>query len=392
MRSTSLLPGLLAVLPAVRGVAFASPSPTSTSLENVAAGISLKPTTPPSVEELRRRQTDSFPETCGWVDGIYSLAVKCPGAHTCMLYTEGAGMAGCCDSTNTVDCGWASSCMDAAEYMTSGCGSNCLLNTLVRKCTDSSLPYCATWTFPSGGVLGYGCVDYSDTSIATVLQHATDDFGATTTMTLATATANPAITDSANSKVRNTAKKLAIGVIVGIVVVALFIVCCIAFGILFCVKRRRKQREIAASTQAMAAVHATRPPSQFPPPPVQQVYQYPTLQPQQAPQMHMQQPSLFSPSVGPQSPVMNAPSYIPQGPQEEKPGAYTSVQEYPVSPPVSSPSTPAPVYAQPQAVPPSPMPVVSQYQVESQAHEVDAVSMPHVPGQEGPVHEIGNGK
>lgn len=311
-----------------------------------------------------------------------------------MLYTEGAGMAGCCDSTNTIDCGWASSCIDAAAYRTSGCGSNCLLNTLIRKCTDSTLPYCATWTFPSGGVLGYGCVDYSDTSIATLLQQATDDFGGTTTMTLATAAANPAITDTANSKVRKTAKKLAIGVIVGIVVVALFVICCIAVGIIFCLKRKRKQREIAASAQAMAAVQATRPQSQFQPPPPQQAYQYPVphQQQQQAPQMHMQQPSLFNPPVGPQSPVMNAPSYFPHGQQEDKPGAYMSVQEYAVSPPVSSPPTPAPVYARPQSVSPPPMPVVSQYQMETHAHEVDAVSVPHVPGQGGPVHEIGNGK
>ncbi|KAJ8105759.1 hypothetical protein OPT61_g9985 [Boeremia exigua] len=113
--------------------------------------------------------------------------------------------------------------------------------------------------------------------------------------------------------------------------------------------------------------------------------------------MQMQQPTLFNQAV---SPVSAAPSYFPHAQQEDKPGVYMSVQEYgstPVSPPISSPPTPAPVYSQPHTVtPPPPMPVaapqVSQYQAHPEAHEVDAVSVPHVPGQGGPVHEIGSGK
>ncbi|KAL1596167.1 hypothetical protein SLS59_007864 [Nothophoma quercina] len=197
-------------------------------------------------------------------------------------------------------------------------------------------------------------------------------------------------------------KKLAIGVIVGIVVVALFIIFCIAIGILYCIKKKRKNAQIATSTQAMAAVQSTRPQSQFQPtqpqyPPVQQQqqqqqYQYPTPQQQQ-------QPSLFQPSIEPQNPSTTT-SYFPPGVghHEEKPNTYTSVHEYattPVSPPISSPSTPAPVYSQPHGVPP-PMPVsvASQYQAPPapEAHEVDAVSVPHAPGQNGPVHEIGSGK
>ncbi|KAH6643901.1 hypothetical protein C7974DRAFT_429887 [Boeremia exigua] len=393
MKGTSSLVSLLAALPAVRGAAFAGPSPTSTSPNLALGGMSSKPTAPPSIEELRKRQTNLYPETCGWIDGVYSNSVTCPGSRTCMQYTGGAGMIGCCDSANTVDCGWASSCIDAAAYR-SGCGTSCVLNTFIQKCTESTLPYCATWTFPSNGVIGYGCVAYSETNIATVLQRATDDLGATTSMTLATVVANPAVTGSGSGTSSRRRKTLAIGVIVGIVVVAIFVICCIAVGIFICLKKKRKQREIAASAQAMAAVHATRPQSQFPP--QQQGSQYPAQPPQQqAPphQMQMQQPSLFHPSANQQGLAPAAPPYFPHG-QESKPGAYMSVQEYPstpVSPVVSSPSTPAPVYAQPHGVPP-PMPVVSQYQMNPDAHEVDAVSVPHVPGQGGQVHEIGNGK
>ncbi|KAJ8107596.1 hypothetical protein OPT61_g8752 [Boeremia exigua] len=200
MKYPSSILSLLAAVPAVQGAAFAGPSPTSTSPAQAAVGISSKPTTPPSIEELRKRQTiDS--QTCGWVDGIYSQAVTCPGTRTCMLYTAGSGMVGCCDGTDTINCGWATSCIDARAYKTSGCGSDCLLNTLIQKCTDSAVPYCATWTFPSENVVGYGCVSYSETSTATVLQRATDDFGATTSITVATVAANPAITDPSNSAV-----------------------------------------------------------------------------------------------------------------------------------------------------------------------------------------------
>src|SRR5690242_2823156 len=73
MNSISSLFSLLAALPAVQGVVFAGPSPTSTSLASVAVGISLRPTIPPSLEELRKRQTDSSPEICGWVDGVYCM-------------------------------------------------------------------------------------------------------------------------------------------------------------------------------------------------------------------------------------------------------------------------------------------------------------------------------
>jgi hypothetical protein len=222
-------------------------------------------------------------------------------------------------------------------------------------------------------------------------------------MTLPTVAANTLPTDISynNNTARKKAKKLAVGVIVGIVIVGLFVLFCVAIGILFCVKKRRKQRQIAASTAAMAAVQATRPQSQYPPhqqqQQQQQQYQYPSSQSQQQPPMQtqMQQPSLFHPSIDPQSPVSTT-SYFSNAAQthEEKPNAYTSVHEYastPASPPTSNPSTPAPTYSQPHGVPP-PMPVVSQYQAPTEAHEVDAVSVPHAPNQTGPVHEIGHGK
>ena len=312
-------------------------------------------------------------------------------------------MQGCCNGVNTIDCGWATSCVDSVAFESSQCGSACQANAFIRKCTAATAAYCASWTFDNWSVTGYGCAAYEDSVLSTIFDHATDAFGATTSMSLPTAAANILDVDT-DSTTRKTAKKLAIGVIVGIVVVALFIIFCIAIGILYCIKKKRKNAQIATSTQAMAAVQSTRPQSQFQPtqpqyPPVQQQqqqYQYPTPQQQQQQQ---QQPSLFQPPIEPQSPSTTI-SYFPPGvgQHEEKPNTYTSVHEYattPVSPPISSPSTPAPVYSQPHGMPP-PMPVsvASQYQAPPapEAHEVDAVSVPHAPGQNGPVHEIGSGK
>ncbi|KAF3029161.1 hypothetical protein E8E12_000386 [Didymella heteroderae] len=392
MKRLSSVLGLALTAQGARSIAFSGPASTVAIAELATIGTSPKPTLAPSNEELKRRQTNINPETCGWVDGIYSLAVTCPDSRTCMLYTAGAGMAGCCDGTNTQDCGWATSCVDAAAYWASSCGSSCLLNTLIRKCTQTTAPHCVTFSYPSDNILYYGCDADSDSLISSVLQHATDDVGGTTSMALPTITANPVITDSNAGTTYRKTKKIAVGLIVGIVVVALFVIFCIAIGILFFLKKKRKQRQIAASAQAMAAVQATRPEPQCPPP--QHTYQYP--QQQQPPaQSQSYQPSLFRPSIDPPTTTS---SYFPPGVHEDKPGAQTTVHEYavtpvspPISPPISSPSTPAPVYAQPHGVPP-PMPVVNQYHTSVDAHEVDAVSVPHAPNQTGPVHEIGAGK
>ncbi|KAF9695306.1 hypothetical protein EKO04_006799 [Ascochyta lentis] len=392
MKCSVSLVSLVAALPAVQGVAFGGPAPTAAMLKRDLDPDSPKPTIPPLSNELRKRQTNLNPETCGWVDGIYSSGVTCPGSRTCMLYTSAAsGMAGCCDGTNTVDCGWASSCIDAKAYRSEGCGSDCLLNSFIRKCTATTAPYCVTWSYANNAVRDYGCAANSDSSVSTIFETATDNFGATTSISLPTIAANAVGTDVPSGRTRKTAKKIAIGLIVGIVVAVLFVLFCIVIGVVFCIKKKKKQRQIAESTQAMAAVHAARPQSQFPPP--QQPYQYLPPQQQQAPmQTQMQQTSPYHPSLNPQSPAPATTSYFAHGTHEEKPNTHATVYEHNMTP-ISSPSTPAPVYTQPHSVPPPmPVPVVSQYQAPTEAHEVDAGSVPHAPNQAGPLHEIGNGK
>jgi hypothetical protein len=58
-----------AMLPVIHCIAFGGPAPTATSPDRAVDGWSPKPTKGPSVSELRRRQTNDNPETCGWIDG-----------------------------------------------------------------------------------------------------------------------------------------------------------------------------------------------------------------------------------------------------------------------------------------------------------------------------------
>jgi hypothetical protein len=66
---------LVAALPTTYGVAFGGPEPTAIGAERVFGDMSPKPTTAPSVNELRRRQNFG-PETCGWVDADFCKSFR----------------------------------------------------------------------------------------------------------------------------------------------------------------------------------------------------------------------------------------------------------------------------------------------------------------------------
>jgi hypothetical protein len=342
-----------------------------------------------------------------------------------MLYkSAGLGMAGCCDGRDTQACGWASSCVDFSSYAAGSCGSSCLLNTFVRKCTNVAAPYCVTWTYPSDGVKDFGCDSTSTNTVYTVRQTARDDFSSLTSTRLSTVTAgavtNP--TGTYNTPSQRTAKKVAVGTIVGIVIAVLTVLFFVIVAVCICLKRKKKQKQIAANAQIMANVHANRPESQF------------------QPQMHQGPP----PPMSPQSPQPHMSGYFPPpNPQEQKYNGHTSVQEYNTMS-TSNPATPAPAYIQPYMAsnaPPMPQqqgqyqapangahevasPMSQQYTGQYQAplngahevpspdvmhspqqqhvspvqqspippagaHEVDATSVPHAPGKTGPTYEIG---
>ena len=75
MKQLTTLFSLVAALPAAHAIAFGGPVPTGTSPERALDGNNPKPTKGPSVGELFKRQSNLFPETCGWVDGDYCMPI-----------------------------------------------------------------------------------------------------------------------------------------------------------------------------------------------------------------------------------------------------------------------------------------------------------------------------
>lgn len=354
-----------------------------------------------------------------------------------MLFKSASvNMAGCCTASDRQDCGWASSCVDSSAYAGSGCGSNCRLDPLVRKCTRALAPYCVTWTYPSDGVSDYGCDSTSTNAISTVLLSASG-LSRTSSLRLPTVAANALATSSArassayrpfatsslgsgsyggsgtsggtsytdtDSAVRKT---LAIGTIIGIVIGVLTLLFFVAIGIFMCIKKKKKNALIANNANIIASNQAFRPQSQF--------------QPQGPPP-----PQAMSPAPSNNGYFAPPP---PQNMQEQKYNPHASVSEYNMTP-ISNPgSPPPPQYNQPYGAPPmqqqpqqqqqqyqyvangahevaAPVPQQSVSPVQQQqnnvpmqpnagpapptgAHEVDAISAPNAPGKTGPVYEIG---
>ncbi|KAF2822741.1 hypothetical protein CC86DRAFT_409527 [Ophiobolus disseminans] len=398
----SLIFNIVAALSAAHAVAFRGPVPTDTSPSRVYNGMSPKPTNGPTGNELRKRQSNLSPEICGWVDGDLSSAVSCT-IGSCMLYKSAAvGMAGCCLGSDRQSCGWAKSCVGLGEYAAGSCGSNCILDTFTRKCTDVAAPFCITWTYPGEGVADYGCDSTSTNTISTIRPTARNSIGRTTSISLPTVAAAAVIFPLAGSGTTSTrrVKKIAVGTVIGIVVAVLFLLFFVAIGVFMFIKKKKKNQQIAANASIVAA---NRPQSQYQPPPQMQQGPPPPMSPQPA----------------------NNGYFAPPNQQEQKYNGYTSVHEYAMTP-ISNPPTPAPQYSQPHGAPtmppmpqqqyqytangahevPAPVPQQNTSPVQQQhtvspvqrqtsppaagAHEVDATSVPHAPGKTGPVYEIGS--
>lgn len=423
MKSSSTLLSLAATISAAYAIAFAGPAPTSVSPERVQVESIPLPTPGPPAEELKKRQTNLYPNTCGWVNGIWCMysplfmnratltyrpasGITCSVGRTCMLYKSASvRMAGCCAPGDTQNCGWADACVDQSQFLAGNCGNNCLDNDFVRKCTRAAAPYCVTWTYPSDGVADYGCAATSVNTIYTVLQRATDSLSATTRMSLPTLSGNAVTFDlietqavtgtttggytvptniptggggstggsTGTSTSTKRVRKVAIGLIVGIVIAALAVIFFIVIGVCLCLKKKKKQKQLAANAQVVAAAQANRPQSQFPPGPQQPQMQ---MQPQQGgfiPGPGPQQTG-YAPvagSLSPQSPQQGAGYFAP--PHEQKYDPHASVTEYAMTP-ISAPSTPAPQYAQPHgngntnAPPPPPPPGTMPHQQDIRPH------------------------
>ncbi|KAF1848417.1 uncharacterized protein K460DRAFT_281206 [Cucurbitaria berberidis CBS 394.84] len=224
MKQSATLFSLVAALPVAHAITFGSPAPTATSPKRALDGTNPNLTKGPSVNEWMTHQDNT------------ASGITCNAGRTCILLKSASiGMAGCCDGVDTQDCGWSPQCVDYRVYVGGNFSTKCMLNGFVHKCTDVLSPQCVTWTYPSDGVAHYGCAATSSNTIYTSLQHATDCLGDTKSMELPTVSGNgitgfkkatstavepthmPSGGGGNSSSGTRTTKKIAIGLIVGII-------------------------------------------------------------------------------------------------------------------------------------------------------------------------------
>ena len=321
-----------------------------------------------------------------------------------MIYTSSnVGMVGCCDPLlDKQNCGWVTSCVDYSEYQ-SDCGSNCMVNSFIRKCSNALSPYCVSWTYPGAGAKDYGCASTSDSFFQTVLQSATDTFFSSESSISLTTLSGSAVTgwdeedggggstyptsnpsNGSSSRKKKKGVKLGLGAIIGIVVVGLFILFVIVAGIIFCMMKKKKARQLAANQQIMETQQQTRPQSQYafaPPNPQLQQQVPPPPMPTVPP---TPQPGLANDYFGkggagsPQVVQVADPHKVPM----------TPAQEYMQSP-ISNPPTPAPAYVAPYYANAAQLPPMPS---QSPGPMNGAVELQTYAGRREDVHEIGSGR
>jgi hypothetical protein len=267
-------------------------------------------------------------------------------------------MAGCCEAGNTQDCGWAYDCVPYDAWYNDWYDAAYDSNSFVMMCTDSAMPFCATWAYTAIGGAAYACVE-SSSGVVIVDQTFTDSgsstyaltlpmysgaavtgwdvelslsesdvpsiLGTTSVVSASTSTSTSASTSTSTSASTSTStpasqsnqdqKKTPIAAIVGGVVGGLAVLALLAGTLIFLCLKRRKARQLAANQPTTAAQQTNSQPHQadYKPvpmqsPPHQQTYFAP--QDQKAnyqPTTHVHEHGLQSPAIS--SPSSPAPPY-----------------------------------------------------------------------------------
>ncbi|MCJ1259923.1 hypothetical protein MMC24_007762 [Lignoscripta atroalba] len=342
MRSLSTLTsGAILLADLVVAVPWLEPVATPTGVM-AQVGISLLPTQAPGLgnipKELLRKQADlPFPPPvnwCGFVNGQSDDILSCVATMTCVY--SGAVM-GCCDAGLIETC---TNIYTTCSNYGDSCGSACLQNDNILKCSFSEYPYCGTYAFDSGTRL-YNCLsvpyqvytveslaDYYISAIGETLGYTDGPFPFTdvsetllpNSLTPSTtlpgpvsvaSTANAIHTDAAitNPPVPTHRKKglstgALIGIIIGIVAIILAII--IALVAFVCIRRRKRRNNTNATLQ-----HGT--PMQQNPPPQQHQQQFANPAYNSLPQQDTQfKPPQQQPNYGnppPPSPGIMHPPY-----------------------------------------------------------------------------------
>ncbi|KAF2733457.1 hypothetical protein EJ04DRAFT_272775 [Polyplosphaeria fusca] len=229
--------------------------------------------------ELFKRQTIGD-DTCGYISGESTRSLTCNNPSYICATNSYYGAHGCCDPSSIADCSLPTTCIESTALAAS-CTGDCSTNDFIAKCTDSSEPYCYEWRYVYSSqtvMTEHGCAasaftisvlrTYSDgdtsfsdipsevpVSEKTVQVTVTAGESSTTTDPTDTAdiqsqTASPtATTTTVETEPK---KKTNIGAIVGGVVGGLVVLGALAFGIVFLILRKKKDKQNAANANVGA--------------------------------------------------------------------------------------------------------------------------------------------
>lgn len=217
-------------------------------------------------------------QLCGYINSDSERAWTCDYSLATCTTGSSNGVLGCCypDSTGT-GCGFRTACIGAAEQ--SSCGVSCLSNTLMRKCTDSTAPFCIMYTDTAASLSVWGCTTSSGLTEAIVVNAAitmeketTIQVVSRTSFIAPSVTGNEdAFTSGANLPLPTvTSKKSNVGAIAGGVVGGLAVVVLGGLGLFLVLSRRKKKAAAAVQGQTVHQPGA---------PPVQPMMQQPPMQP-----------------------------------------------------------------------------------------------------------------
>ncbi|KAH8907079.1 hypothetical protein BR93DRAFT_968628 [Coniochaeta sp. PMI_546] len=277
-------------------------APTETFVPTIVAdSVSPRPTLPPSIRGLRKRQTSSSDtfligpdQTCGFISGLPGAGFACDAAtDSCVLVPATSatpGFVGCCDDQ---DCGFRVTCLDYNEVSSSSlCDNGCMVDTFTVKCTASTEQFCNTISFP-GDIYDFFCNSLSISTpqlafttyngetdgrafITTVFGDSSSESDLPTTSTRnrqstsskdsssSTTSTSPTSTSSGSSSATgtngNAASSTPIGPIVGGVVGGVAVIGLIALGVVF-ILRRKTSSASAAPQPGFPSVPPGQPPS-----------------------------------------------------------------------------------------------------------------------------------
>ncbi|KAI9668925.1 MAG: mediator complex subunit [Trizodia sp. TS-e1964] len=169
----------------------AQPTPIAMS-EPDALGWTPMPTGMVPAAQLFKRDSPAY--LCGYVDGNPTDSVYCSSTYSCIFNTDIKAV-GCC-TANQYDCPFYTACYNSADIKASSCGSSCLSNSYIRKCTFDAYPSCYTYTYQANGYINVGCGTraYSSNVLATFSGQSATSFKYLTSVSIATTVVTSVVT------------------------------------------------------------------------------------------------------------------------------------------------------------------------------------------------------